>query len=98
MLVIPGDAVDHLQMLGPKPANHLEMLQAQNSRDSAVLHGMAGICTAPRQVYSWLLFVYIVNKSNKITKNKIKIIVQPCHGNDLIRQGPSVRAFKNRCD
>ena len=59
-------AVDPLQMLGPKPANHLEILQAQNGRDSALLHGMAGICTAPRQVYSWLLFVYIVNKSNKI--------------------------------
>ena len=55
-----------LQMLQPKPANHLEMLQAKNGRDSALLHGMAGICTASQQVYSWLLFVYIINKSNKI--------------------------------
>ena len=66
MYVVAGDAVDHLQMLGPKPTNHLEILQAQNGRDSALLDGMGGICTAPRQVYSWLLFVYIVNKSNKI--------------------------------
>ena len=50
----PSHAVDPLQMLQPKPANHLEMLQAKNGRGLALPHGMAGTWTAPQQVYSWL--------------------------------------------
>ncbi len=64
--LVAVDAVDHLQMLQPKPGNHLQMLQAKNSRGSALLHGMQAAYTASWHVYSWLLFVYIINKSNKI--------------------------------
>ena len=53
----PSHAVDPLQMLQPKPANHLEMLQAKNGRDSALLHGMAGICMASRSMLGYVTSV-----------------------------------------
>ena len=56
-----GDAVDHLQMLGPKTANHLEMLQAETRQ--CYMAWQASARHPGRSILGYCLFIRLLTRS-----------------------------------